>query len=57
MLKAVDIFKVGNVSPNFVVGMEMASPEGFKDVDKAIASSAEGVNYTMSEGVVAHPYR
>ena len=54
-VKAVEIFGTGNVSPNFVAGVEMAQPWGFKDVDQAVASTAEGLDYMMSKGVVPHP--
>jgi hypothetical protein len=53
--KAVDIFGQGNVSPNFVMGVEMARPWGFKDVDAAVNSTTEGFDYLMSKGVVPHP--
>lgn len=55
MLKAVDIFGVGNVSPNFVAGVEMAQPMGFKDVDEAVRSTREGFEFLMSHGVIPHP--
>ncbi len=55
MLKAVDIFGVGNVSPNFVAGVEMAQPWGFKDVDEAVNSTREGFEFFMSRGVIPHP--
>ena len=55
MLKAVDIFGVGNVSPNFVAGVEMAQPMGFKDVDQAVNSTKEGFEFMMSHGVIPHP--
>jgi hypothetical protein len=55
MLKAVDIFGVGNVSPNFVAGVEMAQPMGFKDVDEAVDSTREGFEFMMSRGIIPHP--
>ncbi len=55
MLKAVDVFGVGNVSPNFVAGVEMAQPMGFKDVDQAVNSTKEGFEFMMSRGVIPHP--
>jgi hypothetical protein len=55
MLKAVDIFGVGNVSPNFVAGVEMAQPMGFNNVDEAVHSTREGFEFMMSRGVIPHP--
>lgn len=55
MLKAVDIFGVGNVSPNFVAGVEMAQPWGFREVDDAVKSTKEGFEFMMSRGVIPHP--
>ncbi|MEP7221022.1 MAG: hypothetical protein ABI876_19005, partial [Bacteroidota bacterium] len=37
---------------NFVGGVEMARPHGFTDVDKAVASTAEGLDYFMSKGII-----
>ena len=54
-IASVDIFGEGNVSPNYVAGVEMAQPWGFKDVDQAVASLAEGLDFFMSHGVVPHP--
>jgi len=54
-VEAVDIFGEGNVSPNYVAGVEMAQPWGFKDVDQAVSSLKEGLDYFMSKGVVPHP--
>jgi hypothetical protein len=55
IIEAVDIFGDGRVSPNYVAGVEMAQPYGFKDVDQAIASLREGLDFFMSHGVVPHP--
>ena len=52
VVKSVDIFGEGGVTPNFVAGVEMAKPFGFKDVDEAVRSTSEGFNYLMSHGVV-----
>ena len=48
---AVDVFGEGNVIPGFVAGVEMCQPYGFKDVDTAIKSMAEGFEFLMSHGV------
>ena len=52
ILDAADVFGPTNVIPNFVGGVEMARPHGFTDVDQAIASTAEGLEFFMSHGVV-----
>jgi hypothetical protein len=51
-IRAVDIFGVGNVITNFVIGVEMAKPYGFKDVSSAIKSTASGWDFLMSHGVL-----
>lgn len=38
--------------PNFVAGIEMAEPFGFTKVSEAIESTAEGLRFFMSHGVV-----
>jgi len=52
VVKSVYIFGEGSVTPNFVAGVEMARPFGFKEVDEAVKSTAEGFDYLMSHGVV-----
>lgn len=52
LIDAVKIFGAGNVVSNFVSGVEMAQPYGFKDVDSALKSTLSGYEYLMSEGVV-----
>lgn len=49
---AADVFGPGHVIPNFVAGIEMAKPHGFTDVEKAVASTREGLEFFMSHGVV-----
>lgn len=51
-LDCVDLFGEGNVCPNFVAGVEMAQPWGFKDAQEAIRSTAEGWDFLMSHGVI-----
>lgn len=51
ILDAAEVFGPRFVIPNFVAGVEMAQPFGFRTVDEAIASTAEGLNYFMSRGV------
>lgn len=52
VIEAVDVFGEGNVLVNFVTGIEMSQPYGFTDVDEAVASTAEGLDFLMSHGVV-----
>ncbi len=51
ILAARDIFGAENVIPNFVAGIEMAKPYGFDTVTEALASTGEGLDYFMSQGV------
>ncbi|MGH9534834.1 MAG: radical SAM protein [Terriglobales bacterium] len=51
ILQAAEIFGPAYVIPNFVGGIEMAQPYGFRTVEEAIASTAEGLRYFMSQGV------
>lgn len=55
MIDEVDVFGEGNVVGGFVAGVEMAQPWGFKDVDEAVKSTTEGMEYLMSHGVVPRP--
>jgi hypothetical protein len=48
---AADVFGPANVIPNFVAGVEMARPYGYTDVEDAIRSTAEGLEYFMSQGI------
>ncbi|MEV6302581.1 radical SAM protein [Actinoplanes sp. NPDC051861] len=51
ILDSAEIFGARNVIPNFVAGIEMAEPFGFRTVDEAIDSTAEGLHYFMSRGI------
>jgi hypothetical protein len=51
ILDAATVFEPDRVIPNFVAGVEMASPYGFSTVDDAIASTAEGLDFFMSHGI------
>ena len=51
ILDAADVFGPSGVIPNFVAGIEMASAAGFRSVDDAIASTAEGLDFFMSHGI------
>jgi len=52
VVDAAGIFGTSCVIPNFVAGIEMAKPYGFTDVEKAVASTQEGLRFFMSHGVV-----
>ncbi len=51
ILDSADVFGPRNVIPNFVAGVEMAAPFGFTEVDAAIESTAEGLEFFMSRGI------
>jgi hypothetical protein len=51
IIKSADIFGPENVIPNFVAGIEMAKPFGFKTVDDAVKSTEEGLDFFMSHGI------
>ncbi len=51
-IRAVDFWGVGNVNPNFVPGVEMVHPAGFKRVDEALKSILSGYDFLMSHGVL-----
>lgn len=52
ILKAARIFEPSRVIPNFVAGIEMARPFGFTTVEEAVASTAEGLDFFMSHGIL-----
>ena len=51
ILESAEVFGPRNVIPNFVAGVEMAEPFGFRTVDEAIESTTEGLQYFMSRGI------
>ena len=51
ILDAAEVFGPRYVIPNFVAGVEMARPFGFAKLSEAIASTTEGLDYFMSQGV------
>jgi hypothetical protein len=51
VIKAVDYFIEGGVNSNFVSGVEMAKPWGFKDVNSAVQSTLGGFEYLMVHDV------
>lgn len=54
-VEVVKVLGVGNVSPNFVAGIEMAYspdfPYGFRRVKDAVKSTAEGIEYLVLRDV------
>ena len=52
IIQAAKIFSPSHVIPNFVGGVEMCRPYGFDSIEKAIASTREGLDFFMSHGVV-----
>lgn len=53
IIESSKLFGEDKVIPNFVGGVEVAGPEGFKDVGDAVASALEGVEYFMSHGILS----
>lgn len=51
VVQSAKIFGSENVIPNFVGGVELASNYGFSDVDQAVASTLEGIEFFMSHGI------
>ena len=51
ILEAAEIFGPSHVIPNFVAGIEMSRPHGFTEVEDAIRSTGEGLEFFMSRGV------
>ena len=52
MFKGVEIFGQWMVNPNFVLGVEMAQPHGFKTVAEGVKSLVGGWDYLMAHGVL-----
>jgi hypothetical protein len=46
------VFGETNVIPNFVAGVEMSRPHGYRRVEDALASTGAGLEFFMSQGVV-----
>ncbi len=51
ILAGAKIFGPERVIPNFVAGIEMSKPHGFGTIDEAMASTAEGLDFFMSQGI------
>ncbi|MBI4331752.1 MAG: hypothetical protein HY673_10775 [Chloroflexi bacterium] len=52
MFEAVDLFGWGRIYSNFVAGVEMAQPFGFKTAREAVKSTLKGFEHLMSHGVL-----
>jgi len=52
VLDAAEVFGPSRVIPNFVAGIEMSKPYGFSDWQEAVDSTAEGISFFMSHGIV-----
>ena len=51
IVDAAEIFGPANVIPNFVAGIEMSQPHGFTAIPEAIASTVEGLDWFMAQGI------
>ena len=52
IVDAVEVFGEYKVIPNFVAGIELSKPFGFESIDDAVNSTAEGLEFFMSKGVI-----
>lgn len=52
ILEAAEVFPPSQVIPNFVAGVEMAGPEGFRTEEEAWASTGEGLEFFMGHGII-----
>lgn len=52
-LSAVEIFGRGNVCTQFVGGVELTQPNGFKTIDEGLKSTLEGVEFFARHGVAS----
>lgn len=51
IFEAAEVFGPRYVIPNFVAGVEMARPFGFRTIAEGIASTTEGLDHFMSRGI------
>jgi hypothetical protein len=51
IVDAAEVFGAPRVIPNFVAGVEMARPYGYTEVEDAVRSTAEGLEFFMSKGI------
>ncbi len=52
IVDSAEVFGPEKVIPNFVGGVEMSSPSGFKTAEAAVASTAKGLDFFMSKGIL-----
>ena len=52
IVDAAQVFGPESVIPNFVAGIEMAQPHGFKTVGEGLASTSQGLEFFMSQGII-----
>ncbi|MDX2470857.1 MAG: radical SAM protein [SAR324 cluster bacterium] len=52
IVDSAEIFGPENVIPNFVGGVEMSAPYGFTDLHEAVDSTALGLEFFMSKGIL-----
>jgi len=51
IVDAATVFEPQYVIPNFVAGIEMAKPYGYDDVEVAVRSTQEGLDFFMAKGI------
>jgi len=52
IVDAAEVFGANKVIPNFVAGVEMAQPYGFKTANEAVNSTVKGLEFFMSKGIL-----
>jgi len=52
IVDSAEIFGPSYVIPNFVGGVELSEPYGFKTVKEAVDSTSEGLDFFMSKGIM-----
>jgi hypothetical protein len=52
IVDSAEIFGPSYVIPNFVGGVELSEPWGFKTVKEAVKSTSEGLDFFMSKGIM-----
>ena len=51
LLNGVEVFGIGKLSTNFVVGPEILLPEGFKSMEEGIESNRQGFEWCFQNGI------
>lgn len=52
IVDSAEVFGPSYVIPNFVGGVELSEPYGFKTVQEAVRSTSEGLDFFMSKGIM-----